>query len=386
MNHMMTTVFHTALVSAVTALFTRRTVRSGLSVSLRSWAKASRQRVYELLPQRAKVFASEAVSKYLSAPSVYHNPAVHPSRGLSRGAVVFSVDFELAWGWVHAKNTSVADAIGTGLRERAQVPSILAAMDEYMIPATWATVGHLFLDHCTRNGQGRAHAEMPRIPFFESEYYAYHSGDWFDADPCTDYKSDPAWYAPDLIEQVMAARAHHEIGCHSFAHESYRDWCPAEVAEAQIEACFQAMKPFGLVPRTWVFPGNEVGNFATLARKGIRSVRSFPVRAAQISLPIQRADGMWAIFDSSAVDLEGEGWHYAERLARLKRFVDAAAETKLAAHIWFHPSLPADQMHGLLFPLLKYCAEQREKGLIDVLTIDGLVDATSDALKKEGRL
>jgi hypothetical protein len=95
---------------------------------------------------------------------------------------------------------------------------------------------------------------------------------------------------------------------------------------------------------------------------------------------------MWDIFDSTPIDLEGDGWNLDERLARLKTFVDKAAETRLAAHIWFHPSLPADQMRGLLFPLLEYCGEQRAKGLIDVLTIDELVAATAAALKEEGRL
>jgi hypothetical protein len=43
-------------------------------------------------------------------------------------------------------------------------------------------------------------------------------------------------------------------------------------------------------------------------------------------------------------------------------------------------------MNGLLFPLFRYCAEQREKGLVDVLTNDQLIDATEAALTKEGKL
>ncbi len=378
--------FHAPLAAVPLALYARSVVRRGLPMSLRSWAKAARERIYELLPQRAKVIASEILSKHWSAPSVFHDPAVHPSQRLPRGAVVFSVDFELAWGWAHAKGRSFQDAVTMGLRERAQVPHILAAMDQYQIPATWATVGHLFLDRCTRDSHGRAHADLPRIPFFESEYFVHKSGEWFDCDPCTDSKRDPAWYAPDLIERIMAARTGHEIGCHGFSHESYRDGCPADVASANIDACIKAMQPFAIVPKTWVFPGNEAGNFQALVQKSIRSVRSFPVKVAQVSLPVRRADGMWAIFASSPVDLEGVGWNYEERLARLKRFVDAAAATRLAAHIWFHPSLRAEQMTMLLFPLFKYCAEQRERGVIDVLTIDGLVNATGQALKKEGRL
>lgn len=353
---------------------------------LESLVGESRYQIYDFLPQRLKVFVSELVSKYSSRPHIYHNPAVHPARGLTRGVVTFSVDFELAWGWAYARGLNGKDAVRIGLHERSQVPMILATMDAYGIPATWATVGHLFLERCERTAGGIAHAEVGRTPHFENAYWRFTSGDWFQVDPCTDYRRDPAWYAPDLIEKILHAKVQHEIACHSFDHGGFGDYCPAEVAASKIDACLHAMKPFGLMPKTWVFPGNDVGNFAVLARKGFRTVRSFPVKKAEISLPIRRRDGMWELHESSPVDLEGEGWHLDERLARLKKYVDKAAATKLAAHIWFHPSLPADQMNGLLFPLFRYCAEQREKGLVDVLTNDQLVDATEAALTKEGKL
>ena len=346
----------------------------------------SRSQVYQLLPQPLKVLASELVFKYSGRPYVYHDPAVHPAHGLPRGVVTFSIDFELAWGWAYAKGFSREDAVRIGLHERSQVPRILEKMDEYAIPATWATVGHLFLERCGGGENGTAHQDMRRMPHFENEYWRFTSGDWYQVDPCTDYQRDPAWYAPDLIAQILHAKAKHEMACHSFAHGGFGSYCPPEIAEANIAACFEAMEPFGLKPKTWVFPGNDVGNFEALAKKGFRTVRSFPVERAEISLPIRRSDGMWDIHESTPIDLEGKGWHLDERLARLKKFVDKAAETKLAAHIWFHPSLPADQMNGLLFPLFRYCAEQREKGLVDVLTNDQLIDATEAALTKEGKL
>lgn len=354
--------------------------------TLKMILKKSREHVYNILPQKAKVLASELVFRFSNRPYVYHDPRVHPANGLQRGAVAFSIDFELAWGWAYAKGMSREDAIKKGMHERSQVPLILAKMDEYRIPATWATVGHLFLEKCERNAHGVAHPNILRMPHFESEYWEFTSGDWYQVDPCTDDKQDPAWYAPDLIRQILSANVKHEIGSHSFSHGGFGPYCSSEVAETKIDACFEAMKPYGIVPKTWVFPGNDVGNFDVLAKKGFKSVRSFPVAPAEISLPIRRNDGMWDIFDSTPIDLEGDGWDFEERLARLKKYVDKAAETKMAAHIWFHPSLPSEQMERLLFPLLKYCAEQREKGLIDVFTIDELVDETSAALKKEGKL
>jgi len=54
----------------------------------------------------------------------------------------------------------------------------------------------------------------------------------------------------------------------------------------------------------------------------------------------------------------------------MKRIVDTAAQQKLAAHIWMHPSLSDKQMTMVLAPLLRYCADQRDKGLIEVLTME----------------
>jgi len=176
------------------------------------------------------------------------------------------------------------------------------------------------------------------------------------------------------------------LGSHSFSHGGFGPYCSHELALAKIDACIEAMKPYGVTPRTWVFPGNDVGNFEALAQKGFANVRAFPKQFAEVSLPIRGSDRMWYFFDSSAIDLEGEGWDYSERLSRLKRFVDKAIETSLAAHIWFHPSLPAEQMEQLLFPLLQYCAEKRDAGLLDVLTMDDLAHATASALRAEGRL
>lgn len=369
-----------------TAKINAKEISDGTKDRVRSLMKEPRSRIYELLPQKIKILASELVFRYSGRPYVYHDPAVHPAKRLPRGVVTFSIDFELAWGWAYAKGFSRDDAVRIGLHERSQVPLILEAMDEYRIPATWATVGHLFLEKCERGENGVAHREIRHLPHFENEYWRFKTGDWDQVDPCTDYVRDPAWYAPDLVEEILHAKMKHEIACHSFAHGGFGAHCPGEIAEAKIDACFEAMKPFGLKPKTWVFPGNDVGNFEVLAKKGFRTVRAFPVERAEISLPIRRSDGMWDIHESTPIDLEGKGWHFDERLGRLKKFVDKAAETKLAAHIWFHPSLPTEQMHKLLFPLLKYCAEQRDNGKIDVLTNDQLVDATEAALNQEGKL
>lgn len=345
---------------------------------MRKFLKSAYGRLYANLPQRAKVMASKLAFE-LSGPQVYRDRTRHPTDGLARGAVTFSIDFEMAWAWQYAKSLD-EDCVTISLRERAQVPQMLSKFDEFDIAVTWATVGHLFLENCCRDTHSMAHPDLPRPDHFESRYLKFTDGDWYQNDPCSDVASAPAWYAPDLIRQILAAKTKHEMACHGFSHASFAH-CSPKVAAAELDACLEAMKPFGLRPISWVFPTNEVGNLDVLVDKGFKIVRYFPGVSGVISLPIQRDDGLWAVHDSSGIEVGGDAWNMGERLQRLTRFVDKAAETRMAVHFWFHPSMQTEQMQSLLFPLLRYCAEQREKGLIDVLTMEQLVSATEAALR-----
>jgi len=349
---------------------------------MRSVLKSVYETLYQILPPRGKAISSDLVFALTSKPYVYFESDAHPAQRLTRGAVTFSVDFELAWAWRFARRLS-EDCVTIGMRERHQVPRILERMEEYGLESTWAIVGHLFLEKCSRGKDGLAHPEMSRLGHFKNAHWEFKEGDWYQHDPCSDAHNAPAWYAPDLIEKILTSNVDHEIASHGFSHAGFGSYCSAQVAEAELQASLDAMRSFGVTPQTFVFPGNEAGHYGLLADKRFRIVRAFPVNWAEISLPVQREEGLWHVHDSIAVDLEGSGWDLRARLLRLMKYVDRAAERRLAAHIWFHPSLPPDQMQEVLFPLFRYCAEQREKGNIDILTMAQLVKATKAATVSE---
>ncbi len=332
---------------------------------------------FEKLPAPAKRLLSYLEFTLEGAPAVRHEGPVHSVQRLGRGAVTFSIDFELSWAWQYARvhNESF---VAKGLREREQVADLISQFERYHIAATWATVGHLFLSRCSRDLSGLAHPGMPRLQPFESRHWRFTEGDWFQFDPCTDVRRDPSWYAPDLIGDILSSGVKHELACHSFSHAGFGPYCTEEVAAAELDACVEAMAPFGVKPSTIVFPGNEPGHFPVLAEKGIRIFRPPQAGAASVSLPYQREDGIWAVPVSAGIDSK-QRWTPHLRLTRLKRLVDFAAQRGLAAHVWFHPSMPKPEMQNILYPLLAYCAEKREEGVLDVLTMDQLAKATGEA-------
>ncbi len=342
------------------------------------------EKLYELgsaLPtSTAKKLMALSEFKLACLPNIYHDRNVHPPNGLSRGAVTISLDFEMAWAWQYAKGIKM-DAVAIGLQERKQVPLILSKLDELNIPATWATVGHLFLDRCSRDASGLAHHDLPRLLPFQNKACKFASGDWYQYDPCSSVKQAPAWYAPDLIEKILSSPSGQEVACHGFSHAGFGRYCPRNVALAELDACISAMARLGIKPKSFVFPGNDEGNFEALAEKGFLIVRSFPKRYANISLPVRRKDdGLWYVHVSSAISRGGSRWTRDQRLARLKLFVDMAEKTRLGAHIWLHPSLPTSDFEEILIPFLVYCADKRERGVLDIFTMEKLVQATETAL------
>lgn len=349
-----------------------------MNSGVRPWLRSLGRSAYGALPRNVRRVVARAEYAYAAVPRVYHSDSVHPRDRLHRGVLTLSIDFELAWAWPYARNSG-EDPVQKGLRERAQVPRLLKLFEDLNVPVTWATVGHLFLEKCTRGAQGLAHGQMTRVRHFETPLWRFSSGDWFQHDPCSDVHSDPAWYGPDLVERILRSPVRHEVACHGFSHVGFGPYCPADVASDELRACVDAMALFGLRPDTFVFPGNDEGNFSSLVQHGVGAVRAFPRPPGVVALPFRRRDGLWAHHVTSALD-RGREWSVSQRVARLRRFVTCAANERLAAHIWLHPSLPFTEIDEVLTPLLMHAAGLREAGSLDILTNAGLVAATRAAM------
>ena len=182
-----------------------------------------------------------------------------------KAVFLLQADFELAWAWQFSKSSEqpLQKALQHARTERANIPHILQLCDRYAIPITWATVGHLFLEQCNRSNDV-AHAELPRLPFFENQYWHYKEKDWFANDPCSHYQQAPEWYAPDLIRQILDSQAGHEMACHTFSHIDCSDaHCPSGVLRAEIQACQQAATAIGVQLRSFVHPAHTIGNIAS---------------------------------------------------------------------------------------------------------------------------
>jgi hypothetical protein len=153
------------------------------------------------------------------------------------GQVTISIDLELAWGvW----DTATADDLR--LAERAERPICAMLLDllaRYQVPATWLMVAALLDEDSARSHPG----------------------------------SKSCWYAPDVIERIVAARVRHEIGSHSGRHVYY-DRISPDKAQDDLDFAKGVHHANDLGFESFAFPRNAVGHVNILEGAGIRVMRS----------------------------------------------------------------------------------------------------------------
>jgi hypothetical protein len=169
------------------------------------------------------------------------------------GSVVISVDAELGWGFHDYEVGTYTDRIAAG---RTGWHQLIELFERYDIPATWAVVGHLFLDDCDG-----VHEDHPA------------PAEWFARDRLWRSRPDLR-LGGDLISELLTSPVEHDVGSHTFSHVICTDpWVTHEVMRAELTAAAEAARPFGVEMRSFVFPRNAVAYRDVLAEFGFTTYR-----------------------------------------------------------------------------------------------------------------
>ena len=296
---------------------------------------------------------------------------------LSQPTFIISVDVELLWGQCSIPTAQAVRLLrGDSQGGRGAIDHLLQLFARYQIPATWAIVGHLFLEHCEGDPP---HKNMPRF-----------RNDWYSSDPCTDIHQAPLYYGKDIVERTISSPVAHEIGYHSFSHVPFSE-CSPQVALAEVEEGLKLAQELGTNLKSFVFPYNKVGHLDILKQKGFKIYRGETlVRAHQgqnfltLNLsraidrfiappaPIKRKDGIYQIAGSMYFGdvpflqpfLLPKAWIGLERAIR----------TKQVFHVWLHcwTLLSGSLIAKSLEKLLAHVAHRRSEGKLRVTTMGDL--------------
>lgn len=292
---------------------------------------------------------------------VFDGIEITPFKNGCSAAASISADFELNWAF---RCMAAAERDKLSIAERQNVPYILALLDEFKIPITWATVGHLFLQSCKCDGK-LPHTDMPRPPANPR-----WQGDWYKHDPCSDVQQDPLWYAPDLVKQIVNAKVAHEVGSHSFSHIDFSpQTSDRELVEREMQESLTAVEGFGLKLKSLVYPYNHMGHsyHDLLHQFGIIAVRHRDDKV-RLSYPERSPSGVYKIYES--MNLRSPSFYDYRDKAEI--FIEGAVEAGAAYHLWFHPSDARGTFEKEFREILEVIYRYRDSGNVWVATMGDL--------------
>mgnify|MGYP001166350773 FL=1 len=314
----------------------------------------------------------------------------------SKAKIIFSIDTELAWARIHHRNLEdYTELLG---EYRNAVDWLLESFEEYDIQATWAIVGHLFLDHC----------EEPTHPDITRPDYDWVDGDWYQYDPCSNHKDAPFFYAPDIIEKIRENRIDHEIGSHSFAHINFSDsGCSYDAAFDDLAMCQKLSKEVNNSQlESFVFPQDKVGNLEALSDAGFKVYRGAgiydDIRASSkirklfhtlgvcLGLPnepvsITKNLGLYNLPLSNHYRLERPSvltnpYSFVPLFSKylsVKNSIRRAIKMRKIAHIGLHPidfGLNSEKYRNHFKRILEFISKSRSNNEIDVMTMSDAID------------
>lgn len=297
-----------------------------------------------------------------------------------KAVFTLSADFELAWAWRFSRihDNPLQIALQKARTARKNVPEILQICEDYNIPITWATVGHLFLEQCEKEN-GHPHPDIKRQPYFKNEYWNFKEGDWFKDDPCTDFHTNPEWYCPDLLDMIQGSSTRHEIGCHTFSHIDCRDEvCPTDVFTSEILKCQQLAKERNILLKTLIFPAHTVGNLDALARLGFTNYRTNINNI--LGYPVLHQNGLWELKSTYHLDLRNE-WTNSYQIDRFQKIIDRAIRHQSHCHFWFHPSFSTEFLREVIPAVFAFLHRRRDE--IFITTTGQYVDWLNKTISTE---
>jgi peptidoglycan/xylan/chitin deacetylase (PgdA/CDA1 family) len=290
---------------------------------------------------------------------------------------ILSLDCEGKWG--------VADRLTPGLRTaladarlRAAYAALLAALDRFDVPATFAFVGTFSL------ARERLRDLRPALEGLSRELPRYLGPALVDlAAPGSE-----GWSGEWAVEAVTAARTRHELALHGATHVPWDDPAmTADLARRELALVFEAEAPILRHVTTYVYPRNAVAHRDVLHEFGIAGVRGARLRTSRVANLLAEFD-LWAEPDrdpAPSTPLEVPAGYFVNWLAgarrlvppglsrlRVRRMLEHADRTGGVVHLWTHPEnfATAPSTLGLLRGMLADAAQMRDAGRCEVLTQD----------------
>jgi len=255
---------------------------------------------------------------------------------------ILSLDTELHWGYNFYPNSREFKLLKKEeSRTISAINDVLHLLDDYDIPATWAIVGKIFLDH------------------------------------------------PELIDKIISSPIKHDIGYHSFSHIKFSS-CDHEIAEREIIMGLEIANNYNISFKSFVYPENDINHLDILKKYGFLIYRGPNFAGRSLNKPLHVRSLNFAIskfFSPPVKPLWRDGiWEIPSSMIFndpfLKSTLPLRAKTGIANcinrneifHIFMHPEdvLLKPKLIDQLEEVLKFIDEKRMENKIEVITMKDL--------------
>jgi len=288
--------------------------------------------LYSLAREVIKVIYLSDVSKMLHYMKFRINTL---SSALSKGSLIFSVDVDVGNEKVGEKNRGIYDSIindsltekDVGKIEEKIVPIVIQLFDEYEVPVTFALRGQI--------------TEIDN----------------------------------SIIDLLLNSQVNHDIGAHGYYHTPYSHLSEEE-ANKELEMISIGMSKYGIKPKSFVFPKNDVAHLPLLEKWGYACFRG-PGNWIKDGMYVKRYGNMFDIHPGLYL-----GKCQNPRL--FNNLINLAITHVAPFHVWFHPRDLGDtekaannRIKKVFHPLLEFAKEKQEEGVLSFDTMYSLVDKIS---------
>lgn len=291
------------------------------------------------------------------------------------GSLVISLDVEFGWGLYHLNPLPIERVTAS----RDACARVRDLFDRLGIPATWAFVGHLFLDEC------------------DEEHVGHPAGPRCCASPPDRFED--VWFAGDVVDRIGDASVDHEVAAHGFTHVHFQHDRSDEVfVEEEIRRAVRAARGRDVSPASFVFPVNKVAHRNLLPDHGFISYRGIrPQRLGGPRKLLEASLDRWTPpLVSPSVDehglvnvpaslylfsLQGPARSVIQRVRgdpvvnAATRGLEALAGTDDVLHLWFHPNnLTTERDYDRLRAIATHAADLRDRGEIRIETMQSVAE------------
>ena len=178
------------------------------------------------------------------------------------------------------------------------------------------------------------------------------------------------------LELLLQSHVKHDIGSHGYYHRPFKNLSYRE-AENELNMISVGMKKFGIIPRSFIFPGNSVARLDLLEKYGYKCYRSYG-GFLNDCMYIEKRSRLYNIHPSLYL-------YQCVSSIFLKKILDISITKKLPFHIWFHlwnfgetKESMQRTINKVFIPLFKYAKQKEKNGVLTHETMLSAVKKLND--------